>query len=201
MNLTGEQLDALQELINIGLGRAASVLNEMLSSHIRLQVPLLKLLSLSDVQAELRQQLGTVQVSATQIKFTGAFLGTAMLIFPRDSAAKLVSVLIDEEHDLPDLDALKIGTLSEVGNIILNGVMGSISNLLDQCLRYSLPLYLEEQTENLLMGDLEGDPMVLLARTRFTSDRLMITGDILLVFKVGSFDTLLLALDSKLGVS
>jgi chemotaxis protein CheY-P-specific phosphatase CheC len=45
MKTSPEQLDALRELINIGIGRAAGVLNEMLSAHIQLYVPDVEILS------------------------------------------------------------------------------------------------------------------------------------------------------------
>jgi chemotaxis protein CheC len=39
MKLTARQLDALQELVNIGIGQAAGILNDMIDSPIRLQIP------------------------------------------------------------------------------------------------------------------------------------------------------------------
>ena len=40
--LTEFQFDALTEVINIGVGRAASILNEMIETHISLQIPEIK---------------------------------------------------------------------------------------------------------------------------------------------------------------
>ena len=39
MNLTPDQADILRELMNIGVGRAAGMLNEMTDAYVRLQVP------------------------------------------------------------------------------------------------------------------------------------------------------------------
>lgn len=195
MSISANQLDALQELVNIGVGRAASVLNEMLDAHIRLQVPYIKVLSPQEASKELEQQIGSTHVSAMRLAFTGALGGTALLIFPLDSAAKLVAVLMHEETDLPDLDAVKRGTLSEVGNILLNSVMGNVSNVLEQSLRYSIPFYFEETVNNLLRStDVIDQSTILLARTHLACDLLQITGDVILIFTVHSFDTLLLAL-------
>jgi len=36
---TEEQLDALREVVNIGIGKAASIFNGMLDSHVELEVP------------------------------------------------------------------------------------------------------------------------------------------------------------------
>jgi chemotaxis protein CheC len=194
--LTAYQLDGLQELVNIGVGRAASILHEMVGSHIHLQVPYIKLLSSSEVQQELQQHLGIAPVSAVRLGFNGSFAGVAQLVFPTDSASKLVAVLTREEFDLCDLDAVKVGTLSEVGNIVINGVMGSISNVLQQHLNYSLPLYIEDTVANLLTShDFEiASATVLIAKARFRMEQLLISGDIILIFKLGALDTLMTAL-------
>lgn len=197
MILTAYQLDALQELVNIGVGRAASILHDMVGSHIHLQIPYIKLLPSFDVQQELEHQLGLAPVSAVRLGFSGSFAGVAQLVFPTDSASKLVAVLTDEEFDLCDLDSVKIGTLSEVGNIVINGVMGSISNVLQQHLNYSLPIYLEDTVTNLLNShDFEiASAAVLVAKARFRMEDLLISGDIILIFKLGALDKLLAALN------
>lgn len=191
MKLNPEQLDFLKELINIGVGRAAGVLSEMVNSRISLQVPYIKLLSPAELKQEM-EQLGNYRVAAVRLGFKGPFSGSAALVFPPDSASKLVSVLTNEESGSLDLDSVRIGTLSEIGNIVINGVMGSISNVLKQCINYSLPNYFEDNIINFLMTP-KPDPnaIILLAHTRFIIEQLQIEGDIILIFEVGSLDALL----------
>lgn len=200
MILTARQLDALQELVNIGIGQAAGVLNDMIDSPIRLQIPYLQILSPTDVQEELQSHLNGEQIAAVQLKFTGSFAGIAQLVFPTNSAAMLVTMLTGEEIGSHDLDSVKIGTLSEVGNIVINGVMGAISNVLQQRLNYSIPNYMEGTIGTLLTsGDISTDTVVLLAQTRFIIERLHIEGDIILIFNLNSFDTLLAAINQLAG--
>ena len=200
MKLSTRQLDALQELVNIGIGQAAGVLNDMIDSPIRLQIPYLQILTPIDVEEELEQHLNGEQIAAVQLKFTGSFGGIAQLVFPTNSAALLVTMLTGEEVGTHDLDSVKIGTLSEVGNIVINGVMGAISNLLQQRLNYSIPTYSEGTIANLLIsGGLATDTVVLLAQTSFMIERLHIEGDIILIFNVNSFDTLLTAINQLAG--
>lgn len=196
MELTTDQLDALKELINVGVGQSAGMLNEMIEFRIRLQVPNIKLFSLSELQSELGERLGPEQLASVQLGFGGSFSGTAQLVFPTESAATLVAVLTGEEPGSPDLDALKIGTLTEVGNIVINGVMGSISNMLAQPLDYEVPAYIEEDINHLITNkDPQQQSDVLLAQARFNVDELQVQGDIILFFGVGSFETLLLAIE------
>ncbi|HSF75979.1 MULTISPECIES: chemotaxis protein CheC [unclassified Microcoleus] len=199
MKLSTRQLDALQELVNIGIGQAAGVLNDMIDSPIRLQIPYLQILTPTDVEEELEQHLNGEQIAAVQLKFTGSFGGIAQLVFPTNSAALLVTMLTGEEGT-HDLDSVKIGTLSEVGNIVINGVMGAISNVLQQRLNYSIPTYSEGTIASLLIsGGLATDTVVLLAQTSFMIERLHIEGDIILIFNVNSFDTLLTAINQLAG--
>ncbi len=200
MKLTDRQLDALQELVNIGIGQAAGILNDMIDSPIRLQIPYLQILTPNDVQEQLEQHLNGEQISAVQLKFTGSFGGIAQLVFPTNSAGTLVTMLTGEEAGTHDLDSVKIGTLSEVGNIVINGVMGAISNVLQQRLNYSIPNYMEGTIATLLVsGGLTADTIVLLAQTRFIIEKLHIEGDIILIFNVSSFDTLLAAINQLAG--
>jgi len=200
MKLTDRQLDALQELVNIGIGQAAGILNDMIDSPIRLQIPYLQILTPNEVEQQLEQHLNGEQISAVQLKFTGSFGGIAQLVFPTNSAATLVTMLTGEEAGTHDLDAVKIGTLSEVGNIVINGVMGAISNVLQQRLNYSIPNYMEGTIASLLIsGGLSADTVVLLAQTRFIIQKLHIEGDIILIFNVNSFDTLLAAINQLAG--
>jgi len=200
MKLSTRQLDALQELVNIGIGQAAGVLNDMIDSPIRLQIPYLQILTPIDLEEELEQHLNGEQIAAVQLKFTGSFGGIAQLVFPTNSAALLVTMLTGEEVGTHDLDSVKIGTLSEVGNIVINGVMGAISNVLQQRLNYSIPTYSEGTIASLLIsGGLATDTVVLLAQTSFMIERLHIEGDIILIFNVNSFDTLLTAINQLAG--
>lgn len=200
MHLTEKQFDALQELVNIGVGRAAGMLNQMVDSRIILEIPYIKVLNAADLHKELAKKFNGDCFAAVRQGFKGSFCGTAELVFPTESASKLVAVLTGEEQGSPDLDAVKIGTLSEIGNIIINSVMGSISNLLRQHMNYALPLYLEDTVENLLLLDNIGNSTIILAQTSFIIERLEITGDMLLVFELSSFDALLVAIEQEVGL-
>jgi chemotaxis protein CheC len=197
VELTADELDALKELINIGVGHAAGMLNEMIQFPIQLEIPDVELLSSLELQRELKEHFGKELLSVVQLAFSGSFSGSAQLLFPTESAVNLVSVLTGEEKGSPDLDSLKISTLSEVGNMVINGVMGSISNVLDQPLDYAVPYYAEEEIQEVLLKEQSLDNgTVLLAPAHFSIEELQIQGDIMLFFDVSSFTLLLKAIAS-----
>ena len=112
----------------------------------------------------------------------------------------MVSILTGEEAGSDDLDAVKIGTLSEIGNIVINGVMGSISNVLKQHMQYTLPVYLEDTIDNLLLPTQVSNSKILLAQARFNIEQLELMGDIVLIFEVGTFDALINAINEEMAV-
>ncbi len=197
MKATDQHIDALRELINIGVGRAAGSLNQMLRAHVDLHVPFVRVFAPGESKNCIVQEFGLGKLAAVQLMFKGPFVGNAALVFPPDSAAKLVDIVTGEEPGSHDLDAIRIGTLTEVGNIVLNGVMGSIGNILKQHIDYSLPVYVEDTIEN-LMTLKKADPAVtvVLAQAHFTIEQFHIEGDIILLFEVGSFDALISAIEA-----
>ncbi|MBR8836213.1 MAG: chemotaxis protein CheC [Stigonema ocellatum SAG 48.90 = DSM 106950] len=199
--LTKDQIDALQELINIGVGRAASLLNEMVESRIILSVPFVNVFNAVELKQELAKRFSEGSFAAVRLRFTGSFCGNANLIFPTESAATLVAILTGEQPGTPDLDAVKIGTLNEIGNIVINAVMGSISNLIKQHLNYYVPMYLEDCIENLLFKDnLNVEKIYMLAQASFAIENLEIIGEIILIFEMHSFDALIEAINHELEV-
>jgi chemotaxis protein CheC len=198
MNLRPEHIDALKELINIGVGRAAGVLNQMVHSHIVLQIPMVRVLTVGELRQVLPGMVGE-SVAAVQLGFEGDFEGEAELIFPPASAMRLVSLLTGEQEGSVDLDAARAGTLNEVGNIVLNGVMGSVVNVLHQRLTFGLPTYFEDRPEHLIGARDDREVTVVLATARFGVVDCQIEGDILVVFETGAFDRLIVAIDKTLA--
>ena len=196
INLTPDQIDKLRELINMGAGRGASVLNTMLSSHIKLQVPFVKLLTYREL-LNVIHVVGNARLASVNMPFKGNFSGNARLVFPCESALKLVDACTGGPPEtVVDMDSIRAGTLSEIGNIVLNSVMGTISNLLQISFSYSIPSYIEGDANSLFdPSNLKPGIVTLLARTRFTVEEMDVEGDVVIFFELGSFNTFLTLLD------
>ena len=200
MQLSPDQIDALKELVNIGVGHAAGVLNAMLNSRVKLHVPVVEAMSFEELQSKILA-MGHGNLSSVRIGFKGPFSGNASLVFPAEAAVKLVSILTGEETDSGALNGMRVGTLTEVGNIVLNGVMGAISNELKLYVFYSLPIYLDDPFKVLLSSvDPQYDANVVWVQTSVNIETESIVGDIILVFEVGSLDLLLEAVNQVMGI-
>lgn len=183
-------LEPLTEIVGIGIGKAAEVLNTMLSSHVRLSVPSLVLAEPEELEGLLFFR-GEESLSAVEMGFSGDFEGSAQLVFASRDAGKLVDCLT---NDLPapegDLDSIRAGTLCEIGNIVINALIGTVVNLLRAQLSYTVPLYSEGSLGDLL-GRLTRDAeIILVVRTRFEIEHFSIDGDLLVFLSLSAFTKL-----------
>ena len=198
MHLTPEQLDALQELLNIGVGRAAGSLNQMLEKPIRLYIPSIRIGPIEELRKEMDAKVLGLQASV-QLPFHGSFSGSTCLLFPTQRAASLVTILTDEHQDQESLNSMKEARLTEIGNIVLNGVMGSLTNVLQHHLTYSIPFYEETSIHQITQPTISDTPdIVLWAQTRFAIDDYNISGDILLLMGLQDLGCLLQAVNALL---
>jgi len=201
MQLTELQVDALKEVMNVGVGYAASSLNELVGTHVSLCVPEIAMLTYEGAVARFAD-LGWNILSTVQLRFSGPLKGDVALIFPSDSAVKLVSLLTGDEGGNSDVDGIRAATLEEAGNILLNGVVGSISNILDQNISFSVPYYSEGGLPSGLGSTGENTVIhVIFARARFNMAEHEIQGEILLFLGLGYLEALMSALDRYISLA
>jgi chemotaxis protein CheC len=149
--------DALTELVNIGVSRAAASLRKMVDKQVLLSVPSVEVVSPAAAAALIGQRESDDLVAIRQ-EFAGAFSGQALLIFPEDNSLELVRAIVGDEVAAAEVAALKDEALAETGNVILNGCLGTIVNMLNQSLQMSLPKVLYGDGRVLFSVDAEADP-------------------------------------------
>ena len=136
--LTPWQLDIIQEFINIGIGKAAGILNQMSRIHVVLEVPDITITHSQDLISHFEPRVHD-RCSAVTLAFQGNFSGTAALVFPPESALNLVSIILGSEDMGLDMDSLRIGTLQEVGNIVSGACFHAIARFLNLHFHHSVP--------------------------------------------------------------
>jgi chemotaxis protein CheC len=132
------QHDALTELVNIGVSHAANSLRDMVGQQVILSVPTLSLLGRQKAIEILTAREESKLVAVHQV-FEGDLTGRALLIFPETRSLELVRAVTGGELSLEDIIELEQEALAETGNIILNGCLATIANMLDRSLHMSLP--------------------------------------------------------------
>jgi chemotaxis protein CheC len=138
VTLTELELDALTELVNLGVSRAAANLAGMVHEEVTLSVPNVALLSREEAIRTLAERETKHLVAVHQL-FEGDIAGRALLIFPEEKSLELVRAVVGSELSLDDIIELEQEALAETGNIILNGCLATIANSLESSLKISLP--------------------------------------------------------------
>jgi chemotaxis protein CheC len=146
--LSDLERDALGELSNIAMARAATNLRQMIQHEVRLSVPEVQIVTPA-MAIELVSKPGNPHLIAVRQDFSGKFSGRALLIFPEANSLELVRVVVGRQLPLQDIIDLEDDALAETGNIILNSWVATISNLLKQRLAMSLPVVIRRDQKNI----------------------------------------------------
>src|SRR5436190_17668814 len=137
-SLSAIEQDALAEIANMGVSRAATSLRQMLGEQVFLSVPSVHIVS-REKAAQLVEGGNSPKLVAVQQSFEGPFSGKALLIFPEKHSLELVRTILGDDQSLEDVIDLEQEALAETGNIILNACLATIANVLRRSMRMSLP--------------------------------------------------------------
>jgi chemotaxis protein CheC len=183
--------DALTELVNIGVSRAAVNLRKMIGDQVLLSVPAVEVIGRRAAAALIRER-ETDQLVAVRQGFEGAFSGQALLIFPESNSLELVRAVTGDDMTPDDVREMEQEALSETGNIVLNGCLATMANMLKRPLTMSLPEVVRGDGQ--LLFDLPGvranDGVVLFLYINFSVSGRDIRGYIAMLMDLPSLDAL-----------
>lgn len=183
--------DALAEIANMGVSRAATSLRQMVGEQVLLSVPAVNIVT-RQAASRLVEKGNTTKLVAVQQSFEGPFSGRALLIFPEAQSLELVRSIVGDEHSLEDVIDLEHEALAETGNVILNSCLATIANVLRRTMRMSLPSVVRGDGE--MLFDVRGEPaggnLVLFLYIDFTIKNRDIRGFISLLMDLPSIDAL-----------
>jgi chemotaxis protein CheC len=184
--------DALTELVNIGVSRAAVSLRKMVDEQVLLSVPSIEVVTRRHAVTLIRERENDELVAVCQ-DFEGVFSGRALLIFPEVNSLPLVRAVT--HGTLSDADAADIEdeALAETGNIVLNGCLATMANMLKKSLTMSLPQVIRGGGKILFQLDNQTTTqggVVLFLYINFTINERNIRGYIAMLMDVPSLETL-----------
>ena len=158
------EVDALTELVNLGISRAATSLADMVREEVTLTVPRVALLS-RDEAVETLGERESANLVAVHQTFDGDITGRALLIFPEAKSLELVRAIVGGDLSIEEIIELEQEALAETGNVILNGCLATIANQLERNLKISLPEVLHGESSdffNLEPPPAPGDTVMLI---------------------------------------
>ncbi len=183
MPLPPDQLTGFKQLICLGIGRATGELNELVSPAVTWQ--LLRLTCHSPDEPALQQHCQDETVLATvRLAFQGTGQGSATLAMSAAQAATLLAGLLGNGlHTPASWDALHVGMFSEIGCLVVNGVMSTITAVLRQRFVYTLHPYQEETMTHVCSVPTPAEaPMLLLAQLRCVVEHCASVGHLVMRF-------------------
>ena len=130
--------DALSEIANVAMGRAATSLRQLVHNEVILSVPSIEIL-LDSVAVKVITKSGQPHLIAVHEDFRGLFSGRALLIFPETNSLELVRAIVGRDMPLDEVAELEIEAIQETGNIVLNCWISTLANLLKHNLIMSVP--------------------------------------------------------------
>lgn len=185
--LTDLERDALAELSNIAMARAANSLRQMIKNEVLLAVPSVEILT-SAAATTLVAKPDNPKLVAVRQDFAGAFSGRAMLIFPETNSLQLVREVVGRELSLEDIVDLEDEALAETGNIILNSWVATIANLLKSALKMSLPIVIRGDSQHMFENSTSS--FVLFLHIKFEIHQKEISGYVALLMDIPSLEEL-----------
>lgn len=188
MDLTDKQRDALTEIMNIAIGRAAHSLNQMVKEEIILTIPEIKFYS-QDKALSIYKDLFEGPVGAVKQRFESTFSGDALLVFPEHQSLSLVQHILGGLVDDSSMTELEQETMSEVGNVVLNACLSSLADQLGTPINSSLPEYSSKSLQSLFESSAiggAGDDYILFVKVDFRTHKSEISGYIMLIVDIVS---------------
>jgi chemotaxis protein CheC len=138
MHLSDIERDAMAEISNIAVGRAAASLRQIVGHEILMSVPSVEIMAREAAALSLAKP-GTKTFIAVCQNFEGSFSGRALLIFPEANSLALVRAILGRDMPLDDVADIEDEALAETGNIILNSFVATMANVFKRALNMSLP--------------------------------------------------------------
>ena len=171
-NLNEQQKDVLKEIGNIGAGNAVSALAEFLNKEIKMTVPGVKMLPISEVPAITGD--AAQNVFGVLFYVTGDLTANILFLLTETSVKYLIRLLFGREVKLAEITEMEISAIKEVGNIISSAYLTTLNELTGFDFNKSVPGFSRDMAGALLSETLisleDSSDYILYIETWFRDD-------------------------------
>ncbi len=200
MILTDLQLDALAEVFNIGAGKAAASISEIVNDEVQLSVPSIEFKPSCLINAD-ALTLNANKFGTVRQEFHGIFDATVLLMFSENSALEIVREMMNSNLSLDELAEFEQDAMCEIGNIIINACLATMADMLSMRLDCSLPSY-SIISSNEIVTEITHNTVqeyTLLLNVIFTSVKRQTEGRLVLLLTSASIANLIQRIDQFLA--
>ena len=202
LKLSPLQLDALREVGNMGAGRAATALSQMLGQTVRISVPKASVIRLQDLPDPLGGP--DAMVAATYFHVHGDTPGR-LLIFLTEETLPHVLTMLTGKAPTPGapLSMEEQSALKELGNILCSQYLNALADLMQVQLLPSVPALAFDMVrsvlESVLADAAEDGAQALLIENQFVEAARPVALYLFYLPKAGSLDSMLALLTKATG--
>ncbi len=180
------QKDALCEIFNISVSQAAAALSEIVQERVRMTIPAVEICDAAKAIVYLDQGYDICGISQ---RFHSDFEGRAVLVFPEHRSLELVRLMVGVEVPLDTLTEMEQDALAEIGNIVLNACLASLSDMFHQQFDCDIPQLVVGSSDSVLSGYTD-DNILILLKIKFILDQQELEGHIIFVVNAQSLEAL-----------
>ncbi len=203
IELSDLQQDALGEIINIGVGRAASGLSQLVQEEVKLSAPKVTVCTLANAKGALDRN-SFAKFSSVSQRFSGPFHADAILLFPEHKALEIVRHMAGIfDISIEEFSEFEQEAMCEVGNIVLNACMSAFADMFHVELTSTLPTHHFGDADTVLdtsemCAEIDEFYVLLLQVDMFLTDH-RIQGHIVLLMGINSIGELLRFVEAYLS--
>ena len=188
--LDEEMRDVLQEVTNVAMGQAGGLLAEVLKVFVRLPIPNVNVLEVSELSMALQSvESNSTTSGVCQGFISGGVAGEALLILG-DSGFKDIAKLMKYEGQINERIELEL--LMDIANILIGSVLKGLSEQLDLNFSQGHPVVLGQHcnVSELIYTNSTHWKKTLTVEISYGLEGLDVTCDLLLLFTEDSIPTL-----------
>lgn len=194
ITLSPFELDALTEIANIGMSRAATQLSLLLNDEILVSIPTARVVEANNFFSALGLAQQDDAVCAGQ-RLNGGLEGYSMLLLPLDQSRTLISALIDNEPLLEgaDMRIFEHEAMTEIANIIISSAITVMADLLKVEIHLGVPTYGKKSVDALFNGASANktNHRVIILDARLSATHKQVNGSLVLALTVDSMSAML----------
>ena len=199
-SLSELHIDALAEVFNVGAGRAAASLSEIVGDEVKLSVPSVEVRKTSDFNVDVIDLAGS-KFGVVSQHFSGPFEAQALLLFTESHALEIVRDMMGSQMSIEELAEFEQEAMCELGNIILNACLSAMADMLHISLNSSLPDYKIASTEEIYksLHNTEDQPYILVLHIDLSIEKRHSEGHLIFLLSSMSLRSLIEHIEQFLG--
>jgi chemotaxis protein CheC len=194
--------DTLGEIINIGTGRAAQGLSEVIGESVQSSVPNVEVIKLNDAST-LSLRLNAEKFGIVTQEFIGALNAEVMLLFAEDNVLRIVRNMMGAEIDIDVVREFENEAMCELGNIMINACLASITDMLKISMESTLPRYSIKSSEEIVehVKHASNKEFVLASHVDFSIEGLPTEGKLFFLMNASSLGNVINEINLCAGVA